>query len=133
MNKNFLMVQNRLQQLEDSERSIGGVSYTQQSTTIPRKQKTVIDLTTSSPTVSTMPKPQTQVKSQTPPSSPVQSPTIPTITNITKLPDNRTDVHTKAKKEAYQLLRGIDKSMQQLIMREIVDDSPGIAWEDVGK
>ena len=133
MNKNFLMVQNRLQQLEDSERCIGGVSYTQKSTTIPRKQKTIIDLTTSSPTVLTTPKPQTIVKSQTPPSTPVRTPTIPTTTNITKLPDNRVDIDTKAKKEAYQQLRGIDKSIQQLIMREIVDDSPGIAWEDVGK
>lgn len=29
------------------------------------------------------------------------------------------------------LLKGIDKEMQQLIMREIVDDKPSVSWDDV--
>ena len=32
----------------------------------------------------------------------------------------------------YPELRGIDKSMQQLIMREILDSSPGVSWDSIG-
>ena len=30
-------------------------------------------------------------------------------------------------------LKSIDKKLQQIIMSEILDESPAVAWEDVGK
>ena len=33
--------------------------------------------------------------------------------------------------KGYKALQGIDKSIQSVIMRDIVDDGPGVKWSDV--
>ena len=39
----------------------------------------------------------------------------------------------ESKKIMEKELKSIDKKLQQIIMSEILDESPAVAWEDVGK
>ena len=131
MNKNLTMVHNRLQQLEGNERAIGGVSYTTPSSNILVSRKSsppVVDLTTN--VVVPSPKHTLLTPTSTKPRTPTRTTSRDSPSRVEITPHNVSPV---VRQSEYPQLRGIDKAMQQMIMREIVDDSPGVEWDDVGE
>jgi len=131
------MVQHRLAQLEGRERKEGhaapprGVSSMPRgSPEVPSSSQSVIDLTGDAPH-------HTFTSSRAYASSPPvlnHSPASPSRGNSvgTKLPTPTASTGgSSSTLDKYPELRGIDISMQKLIMREIVDNSPGVHWDDI--
>lgn len=137
------MVEERLQQLEKEQNLQGSINY------IPKKRLNTteaIDLTgndvnysiPSSPVrnkqaspelnpLSAYNKPVTQSNTERMNKQNTRREISPTQSNISS-----TQQTQKSTTKDYPELRGIDVSMQKLIMREIVDNSPGVAFSDIG-
>ena len=115
MRRNMQMVENRLGQLEAQERAFA------QSPSLSIDRNRAITAPTCSvpspsPSQPRHPNPRTTI--------------IPKRGSETLRAPNPA---SKGPQETPKELQGIDVAMQKLIMREIVDNSPGIKWEEISK
>ena len=137
--KTEFLVQHRLAQLEGRERREGHAAAPRSVSSMPRgspevpsSSQSVIDLTGDAPH-------HTFTSNRAYASSPPvlnHSPASPSRGHSvgTKLPTPTASTGgSSATLDKYPELRGIDISMQKLIMREIVDNSPGVHWDDIGR